>query len=96
MQKSLPAIKIAEEILRLTTMITDEQIIEAINAISKTEGTWGILWGLSNIATSGKDLDLYALKKETLNFVLEMRKDKHYPLVCVMVGLMERKRLANI
>jgi len=80
MDKTLPAIKLAEDILALMVKADDKQIDEALAAIAKLEGTYGILWGLKNIRTSGLDLDYYMLKGRVLEFIKEAKKDKIWVL----------------
>ena len=82
-KKTLPAIKVAEEILRLATTISDEEIKEALSKLRQVEGTWGLLWGLGDIRKSGMDLDFYMLKQKVLEFVEDLHKDKHFHLAAI-------------
>jgi len=75
---TLKGAQLAEKILAITTETTTEEIKATITEIDKAEATYGLLWGLDDIAKSGKDLDFYILKKKILQFVLELKEDKLY------------------
>lgn len=88
--RTLQAIRVVDQILKLTTETTDEQIEKALSKIGTATGTWGLLWGLGNIRTSGLDVDLYELKAQTLRFIQELRKDRRYPTVIIAAAHMRR------
>lgn len=81
--KTFPAIVAVDKILELVIDLEDEEIVEALRAISKAEGSWGLLWGLDNLKVSGLNLDLYQLKGEVLEFLLKLRKHKNFHLAAV-------------
>lgn len=87
---TLQAIRVVDQILKLTTETTDEEIEKALSKIGTATGTWGILWGLGNIRTSGLDVDLYELKAQTLWFIQELRKDRRYQTVILAAAHMRR------
>lgn len=89
-RETLPAIKVADEILRLATTIREKDIDDALNKISQAESTWGLLWGLDNIERSGKDLEYYEVKGKVLQFLKELRKEKIFPLVYAVAAINEQ------
>lgn len=89
--KTFPAIVAVDKILELVIDLEDEEIVEALRAISKAEATYGTLWGLVDLKKSGLDLDLYQLKGEVLKFLLKLRKHKNFPLAVVAVTTAKQK-----
>lgn len=84
--KTLPAIKVVDEILKLATTITDEEIEKALSNLSQVEGTYGLLWGFNNRQRSGMDLDYYQLKGKVLRFLEELRKDRNFNLAVIVTS----------
>jgi hypothetical protein len=81
--KTFPAIAAVDKILEIVIELEDEEIVEALRAISKAEATYGTLWGLEDPEKSGLDLDFYQLKGEVLEFLLKLRKHKNFHLAVV-------------
>ena len=89
-RKTLPAIRLSEEILRLSFDIQDDQIREALDKLSLADSTYGILWGLDNIRLRKTDADLYELKKKVLLFIQELREDPNFHLAITIKVALER------
>lgn len=70
------AIKVAEQILKLSTFVTDEQIEEALSKISAASSTYGVMWGFDG--RSGSNLDFIEMKGEVLKFLQSLRKNKSW------------------
>jgi len=90
-QRVLPAIRVAEEILRISLDVDDAEIEAALEKLSVAEGTWGILWGLDDIDKSAFDREFYELKAKVLRFLKELKKEKAYPLSVVLKVSLERE-----
>lgn len=89
--KTFPAIVAVDKILELVIDLEDEEIVEALRAISKAEATYGTLWGLADLKKSGLDLDLYQLKGEVLEFLLKLREHKNFHLAVVAVTMAKQQ-----
>lgn len=89
--KPLPAIAVVDKILEIVVYLEDDEIREALHAISTAEATYGTLWGLQNIMVSGLDLDLYQLKGEVLEFLLNLRQHKNFHLAVVATVTAKQK-----
>jgi len=87
---SLRGIEIAEDILGLIVDLEDEDLEEALGALSNASSTYGLLWVLSDIRTSGMDLDYYEMKRDVLEFAQKLRNNKHWPIAIVVEA--QRKR----
>lgn len=81
---TLRSIEVAEEILELIVSLEDTPLEDAIMKLSRVEGTWGLLWGLGNLDTSGMDLDYYILKRMVLEFCQHIRNDRRFPLAILV------------
>jgi len=86
----LPAIRVAEEILRISLDVDEAQITEALDKLSIAEGTWRLLWGLDDIDRSALDREFYELKARVLRFIRDIKKDAAYPLCAVLTVNVER------
>ena len=89
--KTLPAAKVADEILRLATTLTDQDINDVLDKIGQLEGGWGVLWGLEDIRRSGMSVDYYGLKKRVLLFLKDLRKDRHFHLAVMVAAVLDQK-----
>jgi len=89
--KTLKAAKVADEILRLATTLTDKDVEEALRKISTLESTWGTIWGLGNIQRSSMELDYIGLKKTVLLALQDLRKDRHFHLAVTVAAVLEQK-----
>lgn len=90
-EKALPAAKVADEILRLATTLTDQDIEDVLRKISKLDSTWGLLWGLDNLQQSRMDLDYYLLKRRVLLFLQEIRAEKNFHLAQTVAAIREQR-----
>ena len=77
------AIKVAEQILKLSTLVTDEELEESLSKISRMSAMYGVLWGAYD-KNAGKTLDFYYLKGEVLEFLQRIRKNKIWPASCLI------------
>lgn len=89
-KRVLPAIRVAEEILRLSLDVDEAEIEEALDKLSIVNGTWGLLWGLGDIDRSALDQEFYELKAKVLRFIRDLKKEKAYPLSAVLTVKVER------
>ncbi len=69
------AIKVAEQILKLSTLVSDEELEESLSKISRMGAMYGVLWGAYD-KNAGMTLDFYYLKGEVLEFLQKIRKNK--------------------
>jgi len=83
--RTLPAIILAEKILRLSLEIDEEEIEEALEKLGIARGAWGLLWGAEDPGTSGRDAEFYELKAKVLRFIRDLKKEKSYPLSVVLL-----------
>lgn len=81
---SLRGIEIVEEIRGLIVDLEDEDLEEALGALSNASSTYGVLWGLVNIRTSGMDLDYYEMKRDVLEFAQKLRDNKNWPYAIIV------------
>ena len=75
-KKPLPVMRVVDQILRLNTTVTAEEIQEALDLISTADSTFGILWGQANSPKTNLDMDMYLFKKQVLQFLQELRENK--------------------
>jgi len=90
-EKTLVAAKVADEILRLATTLTDQDINDVLRKISTLDNTWGIIWGLKNIQRSSMDMDYYLLKQKVLLFLQDLRKEDKFHLAVTVAAIREQR-----
>ncbi len=93
--KPLPAIRASEKILEIIVDLDPEEIKEALRAIGTAGATYGTMWGLKNIRTSGMDLDFYEMKGAVLEFCQKIQNDNHYHIAVVAIQMMKAKNLVG-
>jgi len=79
--ETMPAIKVAENILILMSEISVDEIEEAISKLNTADTTWGLLWGNPVSKLSRLDNDFYNLKRQLLESILKVRTSKNFALI---------------
>lgn len=68
--------RVVDQILRLCSTVTDEEISEALQLIATANASYGTLWGAGNIQKAGLQLDGFNYKAEVLEFIQKVQKNK--------------------
>jgi len=86
--EAIPAIKVVDDFFEAIIQISDEEIEEAVDRISRLDATYGILWGLNRFTgNDDKNIELYLLKREALYFMAKIREDKRFKIFRLAVAM---------
>jgi hypothetical protein len=81
MTDGMPAMLAALRVVDIASNITEAQVKQALDHVSQSGATYGILWGFP--PDTVRSLELLEYLGEIVTQLSKLKKDKRYPLVLI-------------
>jgi hypothetical protein len=94
MSEGMPAMLAALKVVGIASELTEEQVKQALDHVSKSGATYGVLWGYG--AGGREALDLLEYLGEIVQQLDNLKEDKRYPLALIALRKKEAEQDVDI